>query len=478
MPCCTMGPLQLLKVLPDVLSSDTIAAVASAPGSSLRGLIRVSGRDVLSVLSCVLDRAELPSPSSAHRFASHVELASLNVQLPGAVYLWPTSRSYTGEPMAELHLTGTPPLLEAVMERVLECGARAARRGEFTLRAFLAGRMDLTQAEAVLGVIDAEDHEALKTALRQLAGGFSNRLSTVKSTLLNLLADVEAGLDFVDEDIEFIGQSDLVLRLTEIRSTLQRFHEQAGRRMHSTGRRRVLLAGLPNAGKSTLFNRLAGSESAMTSSVSGTTRDWLTAPVIRESVPIEVVDTAGSDPRVEGADRFAQEGMQEQIRTADLVLWCRACDLSEDQWEADVAASNTAHSVTQVIGVQTRSDLCDPDKSSDRPSVFDGAENHQVSVSARTGAGIDQLWSLIIRVLKEESAISELVGSTASRGRDCLRRSIESISRSIDATHAGVGDELVAVEIRESLNSLGELTGDVVTDDLLDRVFSRFCIGK
>ncbi len=309
MPCCTMGPLQLLKVLPDVLSSDTIAAVASAPGSSLRGLIRVSGRDVLSVLSCVLDRAELPSPSSAHRFDSHVELASLNVQLPGAVYLWPTSRSYTGEPMAELHLTGTPPLLEAVMERVLECGARAARRGEFTLRAFLAGRMDLTQAEAVLGVIDAEDHEALKTALRQLAGGFSNRLSTVKSTLLNLLADVEAGLDFVDEDIEFIGQSDLVLRLTEIRSTLQRFHEQAGRRMHSTGRRRVLLAGLPNAGKSTLFNRLAGSESAMTSSVSGTTRDWLTAPVIRESVPIEVVDTAGSDPRVEGADRFAQEGM-------------------------------------------------------------------------------------------------------------------------------------------------------------------------
>jgi tRNA modification GTPase len=250
------------------------------------------------------------------------------LRLPIEVGLWPTKRSYTGQPLAELQLIGSPPLLEALLMQLCRSGCRAARPGEFTLRAFLAGRLDLMQAEAVLGVIDAADHVELEQALQQLAGGISQQMGTLRADLLDLLADLEAGLDFVDEDIEFVSREQLLSRVTAAQRTIAELCDQASRRLQSSARPRVVLAGLPNAGKSTLLNALTGRSAALVSEISGTTRDYLCVPLDRDGLHVDLIDTAGWDSETNGIEAVAQQRRHEQWQQADLIVWC--CDLSDD----------------------------------------------------------------------------------------------------------------------------------------------------
>ncbi|MEX0700720.1 MAG: GTPase, partial [Planctomycetales bacterium] len=278
---------------------DTIAALASPPGGAARGIVRVSGPEVRAALDTIFQPDGPPrwnSSRAAQRHSGRILLPNVRAPLDVAVLLWPTRRSYTGEPLAELHLPGSPPLLEAVLSALHDRGARPARPGEFTLRAFLAGRIDLVQAEAVLGVIDAHDHRELETALGQLAGGLSGKIADVRRDLIDLLADLEAGLDFVDEDIEFVARHELAERVDRARGTVERLLDQASERMRTAGTRCVVLAGLPNAGKSTLFNALAGREAALVSPIRGTTRDWLSAELDWQGLAIELIDTAGWGP--------------------------------------------------------------------------------------------------------------------------------------------------------------------------------------
>ena len=259
----------------------TIAAVASAPGGAARGIVRVSGPDALELVGQVFEPCETEACSASR--VSYRESGTVRIpEFPPVdcdAWVWPTVRSYTGQPMVELHLPGSLPLLECVLQALFVHGVRPARAGEFTLRAFLAGRMDLAQAEAVLGVIDADDHEELTTALNQLAGGLSGKLLQLRSDLLELLADLEAGLDFVEEDIEFISRDDVMRRLQNGIDVVQKLEDQTDGRMVSDDRLRVVLAGLPNAEKSTLFNALTESDDAIVSSVAGTTRDYLSARI-------------------------------------------------------------------------------------------------------------------------------------------------------------------------------------------------------
>lgn len=451
-------------------SGDTIAAIASAPGSGARGIIRISGADAVTAASRVLAEIE-PGSKRACRVRGLIRLPNFP-EFAADAWVWPTVRSYTGEPMVELHLPGSPPVLELTLDSVFRAGVRPARAGEFTLRAFLAGRMDLAQAEAVLGVIDADDHEELATALKQLAGGLSGKLQHLREDLLLILADLEAGLDFVDEDIEFISTEDVIHRLTETSAIIRALEQQAEGRSLSSSQLRVVLAGLPNAGKSTLFNALAGSDEALVSDVVGTTRDYLAAPISFEGLSVELVDTAGWEDGRGGIEGVAQQLRSEQVQEADLLLWCSALDTtSESQDYDDVLFREAQTESSRVIRVGTRSDLADG-----RAVTAQGAG---VSVSAISGSGLLELRKLIQETLCESRrGERQFVGSTAARSLDSLRRSRESLDQAINTAKSQAGHEFVAMEIRLAIESLGEIIGKVYTDDLLDRIFSRFCIGK
>jgi tRNA modification GTPase len=395
----------------------TIAAVASAPGSAGRGIVRVSGVDAVALVGQIFDVSENVAGRASqisYRERGAVRLSGFPPVLSDA-WVWPTARSYTGQPMVELHLPGSPPFLECVLETLFQNGVRPARAGEFTLRAFLAGRMDLAQAEAVLGVIDADDHEELTAALNQLAGGLSGKLLQLRSDLLDLLADLEAGLDFVEDDIEFVSREEVMRRLQNGIEVVRRLESQTDRRMLSDGQLRVVLAGLPNAGKSTLFNALSKTDDAIVSPIAGTTRDYLSAKVSCGELAIELVDTAGLDGSDSEIDGVAQQLGGDRMGEADLVLWCAAIDAGAEERLADrLAVEELKARTNRVLLIETRGDLIG--------SVVRGSDETALVVSAVDGTGLDDLRELIAERLSERSqGERQFVGSTAARSRDSGR---------------------------------------------------------
>ena len=480
---------------------DTIVALASPPGPALRGIVRVSGVETADIAAKLFK----PDEESANwrlakvprRFAGQLNLPSIIVPVPTALMYWPTRRSYTGQPMAEFHLNGSVPLLEATLEHLCENGARLARRGEFTMRAFLSGRIDLLQAEAVLGVIEATDHEELQKALTQLGGRITSRLGQLRIDLIALLGDLEAGLDFVEEDIEFITKNEITHRLDAALVLLKQLTDVSASRLPAGYRRRVVLAGLPNAGKSTLFNRLIGQQKAIVSPIAGTTRDYLTAILRLGSMEVELIDTAGWEDADDLIMKRAQELRAEQVSASDLVVWCTAVDLSEKDRAEDtrlrqlaVLRCPTSLSVitrcdllTDFGGAdaesESRSNLCiSAGPEVDAARIADSALI-SLCVSAKNGDGIDALRTELRQQLAgSRSGRSELLGTTTVRCRDSIHRTIQSLERARLATIESSGDELIAVEIRQALHELSTILGEVYTDDILDHIFSNFCIGK
>ncbi|WP_417391682.1 tRNA modification GTPase [Gimesia sp.] len=451
---------------------DTIVALASAPGSGAAGLIRVSGSDIIPCLEhCFEADDQWQSSRMPSRHPGTIKLAGSDVRLPGALYFWPTARSFTGQPLAEFHTISSPPLLESVIENLAAHGARLARPGEFTLRAFLAGRVDLVQAEAVLGVIDAYDHEELNLALSQLAGGVSTRIGAARMDLLELLSELEAGLDFVEEDIEFIDRNTLVNRLRKIREFCEQLYLDSSERMESTGSLSLVLAGLPNAGKSTLYNALVGDkQAALVSDVEGTTRDYLVTSLNWQGQPIQLIDTAGLEAGVHEISISAQEFRQQQMTQADLVIWCTAADLRPELHSIDRAQRAQLSESQHVLTVLTKSDLS---------PALNRDESCEVVLSVAEETGLDDLKNLILSRLTEyRRGGRQLIGSTASRCRDSLRQAGLALQAAEEAAERQMGEELVAIEIREALQHLGQIVGQVYTDDILDRIFSKFCIGK
>ena len=471
----------------NLLLDDTIAALASAPGVGGCGIVRVSGGDVQRVLEQHFTPRDVERWTKATRAERHVGEWRLAVdvpwddapfqnglRLPVEVGLWPTKRSYTGQPLAELHLIGSPPLLEAVLTQLCRSGCRAARPGEFTLRAFLAGRLDLLQAEAVLGVIDAADHVELEQALQQLAGGISQQMGTLRADLLDLLADLEAGLDFVDEDIEFVSREQLLSRVTAAQRTTAELCDQASRRLQSSARPRVVLAGLPNAGKSTLLNALTGQSAALVSEVSGTTRDYLCVPLDRDGLHVDLIDTAGWDSETSGIEVIAQQRRHEQWEQADLIVWCS--DLSADTAMDKQLISALRDEERPVVCVGTKADRVPVAWT---PSSERSDEGVQATVSARDGRGLDELCIQLAELLAAESrGRRQWIGMTAARCQNSLLAARDALGRTAEAASLGLSDDLVIVELREVLEHLGHIVGAVYTDDVLDRVFNKFCIGK
>jgi tRNA modification GTPase len=450
-----------------LIVDDLIAAIASPPGPAPRGIIRVAGALVLELLTklpCIGSKPAFDS-KAARRYS--VELSLRGVSLKVDLYLWPTNRSYAGQPMAEFHLIGSPPIIDLVLQLLISHGCRLARPGEFTLRSFLAGRIDLTQAEAVLGVIDAVDQSQLDLALSQLAGGLSGELMQIRERLLCDLADLEAGLDFVEEDIDFVSRESLRERLTEAEERVTSLLGQAEGRHRPAMRPVVVLAGLPNAGKSSLFNALIGGQAAIVSGVAGTTRDVVQRATRVGDLEIELIDTAGWEDLVDPVAVQAGDQRRDRIATSDLIVWCTASDLSVDIEEENRRRYAELPRVPD-LDLMTKADL-----------AMGGDVANRIRCSTRTGAGLDELRSVLAeRLSQRHGGRDEILPSTAVRCRQDLEAARESLQRASSALGAGDGDEILSMELRSALDHLGEVTGAVSNEDVLDRLFSRFCIGK
>ncbi|HBN77153.1 MAG TPA: tRNA uridine-5-carboxymethylaminomethyl(34) synthesis GTPase MnmE [Planctomycetaceae bacterium] len=453
-------------------TEQTIAAIASPPGAGGRGIIRISGVDTLEVLAKFLREAQPELEIHrriAQRYCCSIPFGVSKSPLPIALLVWPGTKSYTGQPTVEIHTIGSPPILESLLAKLYQWDIRPARPGEFTMRSVLAGKMSLLQAEAVLGVIDAESERELDQALTQLAGGISNTMRTMRDTLLSDLADLEAGLDFVDEDIDFVNRHDFLQRLIGIEAELAAMCESAERRMLNRVHFRVVLAGLPNAGKSTLFNGLTGQQ-ALISDIAGTTTDYLSATVTHSGMQLEFLDTAGWELDQSGISHSAQIHRQQQVAQADLILWCSSANLNtEEQVDDESRFSELMTVEIPVVRIRTKQDL-----QGELPS-----EQCEIAVSVEKNTGIEEVWQLIAdRYESRKSQKSELLSSSAARCRDALERARLNVHSARLLAETTAGDELIAEEIRGALRELGMILGQVHTDDLLDIVFSRFCIGK
>ncbi|MFN0197432.1 MAG: tRNA modification GTPase, partial [Planctomycetaceae bacterium] len=405
---------------------DTIAALASAPGPGGLSLIRVSGPRTRELVGeCFVpdddNRWESAGRPLCHR--GNVTVSAIRSPIPATIYLWPTNRSYTGQMLAELHLPGSPPLVEAVLAELFTAGARPAGAGEFTLRAFLAGKIDLVQAEAVLGVIDAGSPIEFRVALEQLAGGISGKFSHLRQQLLELLADLEAGLDFVDEDIEFVSRTDVEDRLRSARDELLLVQQQSQNRMQAVGYASVALAGLPNAGKSTLFNALIGEQAALVSEEAGTTRDYLSHVIHWKNTAWELIDTAGWEETNIGIQGRAQSLRLDQWQRADLILWCESSDKPDSAEDDDRRLLDQLQTCGRpIIRIRTKVDL--PTMNSGE-SRFDSC---QLAVSAVSGVGLPSLNDTIAAELAgNDSTEASWLGSTAARCAESLQAAIEAI---------------------------------------------------
>lgn len=451
---------------------DTIAAVASPPGGAARGIVRISGRGVGDCLAGVFRPAsgvDLGSVGERTIVAGEILLRCGAAALPCEVYFWPDRRSFTGEPAAEIHTLGSPPLLQAVVKTLAAAGARPAEPGEFTLRAFLNGRLDLTQAEAVLGAVDAGDRAALDVALGQLAGGLAGPLARLRDELLNLLAHLEAGFDFADEDLPFITREEIDAGLAAASAVVAELAARMDARHTSAELPRMVLVGWPNAGKSSLFNAIVGKTGALVSHLPATTRDYLTAEVDLGSVKCLLVDTAGVeiDPTGPAAAvrRAAQASSAGQARGADVEVFCLDATRPMNDWErAQLAADARPRLV-----VLTKTD-CNPATDFAGPAI---------ATSSVTGRGLDDLRASLGELARSARVSGgRVVAATAVRCHESLRQAAAGLEQARQILAAGDGEELVALEIRTALDAIGLVVGATCTDDLLDRIFSRFCVGK
>ncbi len=431
---------------------DTIVAISSAAGPAPRAIVRLSGNEATAIVSAICPDFESNSIKPGQFFDGKLQLPGFHAPIPADLYRFAAPRTYTGQDVIEIHTLSCQPMLDVLIAQCLGAGARAAQPGEFTMRAFLAGKLDLTRAEAVHGVIEATDRNELKAALAQLAGGLAQPLHEMREDLLNLLADVEAGLDFADEDIHFGSTEDMLKRLAKGLAYLTLMRKQIEQR--SLGQRpfRVVLAGKPNAGKSSLFNALVGLDAALVSAEPGTTRDYLEKAIDVGGVTLQLVDTAGQHATEDAIDASAQRLAKAQSAQADLVLWCSACDDLADEEQP-----------TDCLRIATKADL--------HP-----APAGSLATSVTTGAGLAELRQRLAQAVRSSGHAA--LAPSLSRCRHHVETCLQQLRRAHALVLNEEMPELLALELRLALDELGAMAGAVYTEDLLDRIFSRFCIGK
>ena len=438
---------------------DTIAAIATAAGAAGVGIVRLSGPGCRAIAAMLLGRPPQPRHASYLRFRD----GDGDVIDDGLMLYFPAPQSYTGEDVLELQGHGSPLLLARLLRRCLDLGARHARPGEFTERAFLEGRLDLAQAEAVADLISAGSEAALRAARRSLDGEFSRRVDAVVEGLVALRVWIEAALDFPEEEVDFLAAPELQQRLRGVAGDLERLRADAGRGKRLLDGLHVVIVGAPNAGKSSLLNALAGEERAIVTDIAGTTRDLLRERIMVDGIELTLVDTAGLRDAPDSIEREGIRRARAELERADLVL-----AVLDDQVAPPPLALPAG---VPVLWLHNKADLSGaPVHAETRP------DGEHLWLSARTGEGLAPLRSR----LREAAGLGEgSEGAFSARARhlEAMDRAAGLLAQAARQLQGGAG-ELAAEELRGAQAALGEITGQVDADALLGRIFSSFCIGK
>jgi len=462
--------------------NDPIVAIATAPGRAAVGIVRVSGANLRSLIDALCGRALEPRHATLLPFLD----AQARPIDHGLALYFPAPHSYTGEDVLELHAHGGAVVLQLLAARCLEVAAeghmdnlralRLAEPGEFTTRAFINGKLDLAQAEAVADLIDAGTEAAARSAARSLVGEFSREVNALAESLIELRSLVEATLDFPDEEIDFLQRADALGRLARIDERLHAVLASARRGALLRDGIHVVLAGQPNVGKSSLLNALAGAELAIVTPMPGTTRDKVAQTIQVEGVPLHVVDTAGlrssADDRLDEVERIGIERSWAEIGRADAVLVLH--DLTRLTQPAYQRAQRAIDAQVQALTRAPRLTVLNKCDVAPSPAPTDDV----IVVSALTGQGLDDLRAALLRIAGWQ-AVPEGGFIARTRHLHALRRAAEHLV--LARAHVQRGDaalELLAEEMRLAHQALGEITGAFTTDDLLGEIFGRFCIGK
>jgi len=448
-----------------VLTGDTIAAIATPPGRGGVGIVRISGSATRRIAESMLGR--LPKP----RYATHAPFLDGAGQPldDGLALFFPAPNSFTGEDVLELHGHGGPVVLDMVLSRTLELGARLARAGEFSERAFTNGKMDLAQAEAVADLIESGSEVAARSAMRSLQGEFSKQAHALVEALTRLRMYVEAAIDFPEEEIDFLADDKVLAKLSSIEQGIARLLESTrqGQLLHDG--MTVVLAGPPNAGKSSLLNALAQSDTAIVSPIPGTTRDVLRERIHLDGMPLHIVDTAGLR---ESRDEIESEGIRrarEQMARADRILL-----VLDDASPGDVPAEVMSHLPKNLARTVVRNKI---DLTGHAAGVANTANGVEILLSAKTGAGLDALRQHLKDCMGFQPA-GEGTFIARRRHLDAIRRAQNHVTRGRAQLKDSRAGELLAEELRLAQQALSEITGELTSDDLLGKIFSSFCIGK
>jgi tRNA modification GTPase len=448
-------------------SADTIAAVATAPGRGGIGVVRVSGSSLLDMAQRLAGIA--PAPRQAHLATFRDEAGAA---IDRGILLWfPAPHSFTGEDVIELQGHGGPVVMQMLLQRCLELGARLAEPGEFTRRAYLNDKIDLAQAEAVADLIEAATAQAARAALRSLEGEFSRQVRALTDGLAELRMLVEATLDFPDEEIDPLRDTDAVPRLERLRAALADLRGRAREGSLLRTGLTVVLAGLPNVGKSSLLNSLLGEARAIVTDIPGTTRDALRETIQIDGIPLHIIDTAGLRESADPVEQLGIERTWREIERADVVL--QIVDARAGVTPADHAIDvKLPAGVTRVV-VENKCDLARRPAGRSEAEAG-GRKRVHLALSAKTGEGMDLLRQELLRTAGWHGH-----GEDAILARERHLQALAAAAQRLDAAAERLGQfELCAEELRLAQEALATITGEFTADDLLGMIFSRFCIGK
>jgi tRNA modification GTPase len=445
---------------------DTIAAIATPPGRGGVGIVRISGPGVPAMARVLLGGLPLPRRAELRGF---LDERAESIDRGIALY-FPAPHSFTGEHVLELHGHGGPVVMDLLLARVLQLGARIARPGEFSERAFLNDKLDLAQAEAVADLIDSGTAEAARAAMRSLQGEFSSRIHALVESLARLRTYVEAAIDFPDEEIDFLADARVAAKLGDLDNALRELSETARQGCLLRDGMTVVIAGRPNAGKSSLLNALSGRESAIVTNIPGTTRDVLREQIQLEGMPVHVIDTAGLH---DSHDPVEQEGMRRawrEIENADRVLLVMDDQIGFGHEETAILSRLPGRLPRTLIYNKV-------DCTGRSPGIRSDNDTTQIALSALTGDGVDVLRSHL------ERCVGYRVSGTGTfmarrRHLQALEQARRHITRGREQLLRYRAGELLAEELRQTQLALAEITGEFTSEDLLKRIFASFCIGK